>query len=210
MEYHELLASMIEKSNMTLKEIAAACRKKGVRIDPSYISKLQSGNYSPASEEINRALAAVFGENPNDLLFSAYIQKAPTMIQDFISALLSFFRNIAISTSKHVPADTAAVIHQEFVNLSDPDLVQRILSEREILLLLSYLLEKRGSGDDIFKEPSINVIRKNLMGIIMPDHSMEPRIPKGARIHLTQGSIETGKIYALTTPEGIHLVRRIG
>ncbi len=208
MSYHKTLSEMIDRSGLTLKEIAAKCSDKGVRIDPSYISKLQSGNYSPASEEINKALAESCDRNPDELVYAAYIEKAPSLIKNFIQELLQFFRTTASSLAQYAPENTANIIQDEFINLSDQDLVQRILTEREILAFLSHLIENQNKSPREFKEPSLDALRKTLIGITMPDSSMEPLIPAGARIHLHRAPFISGRIYALTTSDDSYLIRR--
>lgn len=208
MTYHELLAKMISQSGLTLRQISLVCKDNGVKIDPSYISKLQSGNYSPASEEVNIAIAKACSEKPEDLLYAAYIEKAPPMIQEFISQLLDFFRSTAISLTDHVPRRTAQMIEDQFINLSDQDLVQRLLSQREILTFLSRLVANNNADPDEFQETYLDEISKNLLGITMPDASMEPLIPQGARIHLRNEPCSSGNIYAVTAPDGRLLVRK--
>ncbi len=208
MRYHEILAKMILHSGMTLREISAKCLDLGVKIDPSYISKLQSGNYNPASDEVNSVLAEVCRENPKDLLYAAYFEKAPPTIQEFITQLLGFFRNTAQSLTENVPPKIAQMIQQEFINLTDQELVQRILQEKEILKFLSRLIANKDSDLNEFSESYLDEISKNLLGITMPDQSMEPVIPEGARIQLRTEPLTSGSIYVITVPDGRMLVRR--
>ena len=203
-----MLARMISNSGLTLRQIAAICKENGVRIDPSYLSKLQSGNYRPASEEVNLAIAKACNEKPGDLLYAAYIEKAPPMIKEFIQQLIDFFRNAALSLAENVPPKTAQIIEEEFINLSDQDLVQRILTQREILIFLTRLIANRNTDSKAFQEPYLDEISKNLLGITMPDASMAPVIPEGARIHLRQEPFASGNIYAVKNPDGCLLVRK--
>jgi transcriptional regulator with XRE-family HTH domain len=208
MRYHELLSKMVLQSGMTLREISQKCKENGVKVDPSYISKLQSGNYSPASDEVNIAIAEACGHSPDELLYAGYIEKAPPMIQDFITQLLGFFRKTARSLTEQVPAKTSQMIEQEFINLSDQDLVQRILTQKEILEFLSRLAAKQDTDLNEFKESYFDEISKTLLGITMADNSMEPLIPEGARIHLRQDPLVSGNIYAISAPDGRLLIRR--
>ena len=78
MIYKDLLKSYVEKSGLSLQEIANRITSEyGIGIDKSYISKLQNGKKDPASDELNKALATVTGGDVNELLTAAYIQKAP-------------------------------------------------------------------------------------------------------------------------------------
>lgn len=79
MEYSEILNEYIEKSGLSLGEIAAKMQEeKGISIDRSYISMLKNNKTkNPASDEINRALAEVTGGDPERLVLAAFYKKAP-------------------------------------------------------------------------------------------------------------------------------------
>lgn len=78
MTYSELLGEYIERSGFTLGEIALKMNEFGIKIDRSYISMLKNNKTkNPASDEINRALAQVTGGDPEQLLYAAYVEKAP-------------------------------------------------------------------------------------------------------------------------------------
>ena len=77
MQYKELLSSLVKKSGLTLREIADKCKEHGQSIDPSYISKLQTGKLPPPSEEVSRALALVTGGDTDELVWLSFVEKAP-------------------------------------------------------------------------------------------------------------------------------------
>ena len=81
MDYKEHLQKLIKESNLTLREIADRCRELGQSIDPSYISKIQTGKLPPPSEEVSRVLAGVLGGDPTELIWHGYIEKAPKEIK---------------------------------------------------------------------------------------------------------------------------------
>ena len=56
-----------------------------MQIDPSYISKLQTGKQAPPSEEASRILAKVLGGNLIDLLWLGFIEKAPIEIKQLFN-----------------------------------------------------------------------------------------------------------------------------
>jgi len=86
MNYAELLNEYITKSNLSLGEIARRMEdEKGIKVDRSYISMLKNNKTkNPASEEVNRALAEVTGGDPEKLIMSAFIEKAPQEVRDYI------------------------------------------------------------------------------------------------------------------------------
>lgn len=59
MKYANVLSDAVIASNMTYTQIVDKCRRKGVKISRSYLSKLCTGAMSPASDELNKALADV-------------------------------------------------------------------------------------------------------------------------------------------------------
>lgn len=91
MTYAQLLSEYIEKSGLSLGEIAQRMNAKGISIDRSYISKLKNGQKPPASEEVSRALAEVTGGDPEKLVLAGYIEKAPkeiqTILRDYLDKL---------------------------------------------------------------------------------------------------------------------------
>lgn len=84
MGYPEILSSYIEKSGLSLGEISLRLKNYGVSADRSYISKLRNGVKPPASDDLNEALAKVLGQEPDDLLIAAYIDKAPPLVKSFL------------------------------------------------------------------------------------------------------------------------------
>jgi|GEM_PF-2490430 len=210
MSYSETLAGMVGKSGLTLREIAGRCQEFGVSIDPSYISKLQSGSQSPASDEINTALAKACGENPEDLLFEAYMDKAPALMQQFIGQLLSFFREVAGILAASLPENMATITHTTFIDLPDRVLMRRILREEELrdaikAVFVSALSEP---ADFSFRDNNLNLSMLQLLGITMPDTAMAPLIPAGARLSLDYTEAGLGDIVLATLPDGTNTVRR--
>lgn len=82
--FSKLLGSYIDKSGLTLDEIADKCRSKGIEIHPTYISKLRKGTRSSPSEVISRALAEVCDEDPDELVFKGYLDKTPDPIREML------------------------------------------------------------------------------------------------------------------------------
>jgi len=82
MNYFEYLKSCIDKSGLTLQEIADQLKEHGFNISKGYISQLQNGKTErPATDELNRALAAVLSVDPEKLLMASMIEKAPEEIK---------------------------------------------------------------------------------------------------------------------------------
>lgn len=81
MNYSDLLKSYIKKSRLTLDEISEELNKKGLSASRQYLSRLQNGKNSPASEELSRAIAEITGGDPGELIVAAYLEKAPEEVK---------------------------------------------------------------------------------------------------------------------------------
>jgi SOS-response transcriptional repressor LexA len=96
MNYAELLSSYIEKSELSLGEVARRIKEqKGVKVDRSYISKLKNGDVNPPSDEISEALAAITGGDPVELIWAATVEKSHPLIQQSLA-------KIDVSHMKHI------------------------------------------------------------------------------------------------------------
>lgn len=88
LNYYELLRSYIKKSGLSLSEISEKLEPHGYKVSKGYISQLQNGKTeNPATEKLNRALAAVTGGDVEQLLTAALIENAPIEIKDKIAKL---------------------------------------------------------------------------------------------------------------------------
>lgn len=87
MGYKELLSDLVKNSGLTLREIADKCKELGISIDPSYISKLQTGKQAPPSDEVSRILAEALGADPIELIWLSYTEKAPDEIKPSLKRL---------------------------------------------------------------------------------------------------------------------------
>jgi len=84
MSYAELLKSYIRSSRLTLQEISESLNKRNLSASTQYLSKLQNGKVPPASKELNRALAEITGGDAEQLVITAYIEKAPSEVKKLI------------------------------------------------------------------------------------------------------------------------------
>ncbi|MCP3808435.1 hypothetical protein PPOLYM_03500 [Paenibacillus polymyxa] len=87
-KYSELLANAIKKSGLKLDKICSLVGDiTGNVLTKHYLSKLQNGKTSPASDKLNDALATVLGVNPIELKASAYYEKIPHEILDHLNSI---------------------------------------------------------------------------------------------------------------------------
>lgn len=89
MTYSELLSQYVKESGLTLRKIANEAEKQGVAVDPSYISKLQTGKMPPPSEEITVAIAEACGKDPEKLVIQGYIDKTPPHVRKLLDKQLA-------------------------------------------------------------------------------------------------------------------------
>ncbi|MBC9783487.1 hypothetical protein H1S01_03045 [Heliobacterium chlorum] len=109
MGYAERISELIEQSGMQLIEISARCKMYGVNVTSSYLSKLKGGKMPPPSENINIALAKVLEVNEDELIWEAFIDRAPDRFKeelvafrhawpDIRDSMLSYIEKIGLSS----------------------------------------------------------------------------------------------------------------
>ncbi|MHB1419937.1 MAG: S24 family peptidase [Bacillota bacterium] len=208
MSYQKTLASMISKSQKSLREIAKLCDEQGVNIDPSYISKLQSGkDQAPASEKVNIAIAKACAGDPDTLLFEAYMDKAPQIINEFVTKTVNLYREIIKSVLlSQLPKEQALIIENNLDSLSDRKFIQMIVNEG--FDLPPQINENTFIAKDQ-DDKDVKILVGPLFSVSMPDDSMYPIIPKGASFQLeTPDRLINGDIVIIKLQDNSFLVRR--
>lgn len=93
MTYAELLKKYIKESRYTLEEISGLLLQKGLSASREHLSRLQNGKVPPASDEINKAIADITGGDAEELIWCAYIEKAPEEVKNKLSNIKKEQRN---------------------------------------------------------------------------------------------------------------------
>lgn len=206
MSYSETLARMVENSGMTLKDLADKCKQSGVRIDPSYISKLQTAKQLPASDEINIAIAKACDSEPDILLYEAYMEKAPEMIREFIKKLTKLLKiNAKLSLLSQVPKEIEDLIEEQINGASEYELIQLFLT------MDTEKLESIGSGLVVkdHSDKDVRLLVNDFLNLNMPDDSMAPIINKGARVQIEgREYVKSGDIVVAVMEDKSYLIRR--
>ena len=184
LSYHETLSRIIKNSGLTLRDLSEKCKEEyNLRIDPSYLSKLQSGKQSPASDEVNITIAKVCDADVEELLFEAYMEKAPDSIKLFMKNMINYFRKMTIAMSKaQVPKEIAETYEKIINDTPSWEFVKVMLNEESLKLP-----EQDGTifyESDNPEHKNILIAANPLLNIPMPDNSMEPIIPQGAALQL--------------------------
>lgn len=196
--YADYLAAMISGSGKTLRRISEECMELGVAVDPSYISRLQSGKQAPASDEIHMALAQVCGADPGGLLLAAYSEKAPAFVQTFISEIAGYLMGLAKVTLGHnYPKPLAANMLGDLQKMNSWELISHIITDHKYIVeALSGLIDS--DGDKFYFE--------------MPDASLA-EIPFGSKMIVNSvqsiEEVSEGDYVLVTLKDNTHHVRRL-
>lgn len=192
MGYYESLAKMINDSGLTLKELSLKCEEYGVKVAPSYISKLQTKKQAPASDEVNTALARACNVDVDSFLYESYIEKAPEQIKKLHQNIATWLKDyMKLLSEVNHPNEVSRLLVQMQNQMSDYELFKHILSCTPSSL----------SSDESINE----TIGYNMT---MLDDSMEPKIPMGSEIEtFSNKSVKDGDVIVALLDDEI-LVRR--
>ncbi|AUM63545.1 hypothetical protein C0R09_02815 [Brevibacillus laterosporus] len=196
MNYYETLSQLIKESGLTLKEISEKCRELGVKIDPSYISKLQTKKQPPASDEINTALANVCRGDSENLLFLAHLERNPENIKKFIERTIYQFKESAkIVLGFQIPEEQL------------PNAIEKIDQLPPVFFLNKAIEEYPDELENT--EKAIEKIVNTIADYKMTDRSMEPKIPFNSNLELTNGEkLRNGDYILVELEDGCFTVRR--
>lgn len=205
MEYKELISEMVSKSKLTLREISDKARDRGVSIDPSYISKLQTGKQPPASEEVSRTIAEICNSDPDELIWEGYMEKAPTVIREFINNTLDYYRNLSINLLKQQLPKEIVKIAVEDISKKTPLQFIREINKMNLNSLEfdnnSFII-KSDIGED-------KIIFANFT-YQMEDESMSPLIPNGSKVTIIQKHVfKNGDLALMINENNNYLLRRL-
>ena len=195
MNYSQLISTTIKRSGLTLRDLSNFLMQYNIVINPSYISKMQTGKQIP-SDKINVAMAKILNIPEDQLLFAAAMDKAPKTTKTIIDTLMTFARDATkIMLSVYYPHELAKIKISQIDDYTDFDFFSSYANNPII---------------DKFK----SVYNKHTDAqyeINMPDDSMEPEIPENSILFLTEPTnIVNGDIVVATTNSNdSFLVRRI-
>lgn len=214
MSYSEFLSKIIKESGHSLRNIATLCEKKcNVTISASYLSKLQKGGQTPASEKVNRAIAKVCRINAEDLIFEADLERAPQSVKDVINYLIKFEKDLLIDTINKIPFNNneqSINVKQQlnhYLNMSNREFIKEIL-QKDNLDYKEFSNLKINSNDTTEKNTTNELFLKLSVGITMIDDSMFPTIKQGAKIELVKlDEYNNGDIIAVKLKDGNTIIR---
>lgn len=83
-KYHMILKSAVKESGWSMREISRRCKKIGVSLSQSYLSKLCTGEVPPPSDKLNvvlgELLSTVSSVTKDKLLVAAYKERIPEAV----------------------------------------------------------------------------------------------------------------------------------
>ncbi len=183
MSYAKMLESIINASELSLRQIAKRCSDIDVRITPSYISQLKNGKLSPPSEDISLALAKVCGsKSQSQLVFQGYMEKAPNLVREYMLASSALNKIMLESLCK-----TSGEVTSEFRKyIEDLDVLSALEMSSRFVGTASQV-----KGYNLLKEISLstgNVVKSdeqsNMVNFFLSDSSMSPTIPVHSYVYI--------------------------
>ena len=185
MPYTKLLNDIIDRSGLTLKEIAEKCTANGVKVTASYISTLKNDTNNRApSDEMSRAIAKACNcKDEGILVLEAYIDNAPPEFK----GVLDFLKSTIMFSMIGV-----------FENQIDNSQFQDLLKMTDSMPLSSLLIQLSKTTDESIEkafgmfnmtstiDDEINDIRiqtdlKEAQGFPVLDNSMFPIMPENSK-----------------------------
>ncbi len=206
MSYSKLLNDLIEKSEMSAKEIADKCTEQGQKVTASYISILRKEeNKRVPSDDISRALAKALGVDENKLLLEAFLDNAPPLLRTAIKNIyLMTVVFTAIALGSEIPESQRDDLKKLIDELPLSDIVIEIAKNKDINFNDNVLVKKEKIDDNTFNmkfqaNPEFDVL----------DNAMEPKLPKGSRVKIKmQNEYKNGDIIAFKEKGGKKLQYR--
>lgn len=189
MSYSNFLSKAIKETGYSQQQIATLAKTKyNTDIDPSYISKLQSGK-KIASNEINEVLAKVCKILPEDLQFEADFERTPKNVQKSIYDMIDILKKMFIKTFEAKSNDKDLYLQamnslstRQFVDLMASSDFSNFDSEEFNPFNKEITSEKILNRNDILNNLSMEIA----MNYKMNDGSMSPLIQQGAKLVLTE------------------------
>jgi len=178
-----MLDSIIEKSELSLRQIAKRCAELNLTITPSYISQLKNGKLPPPTAEVSLILAkACNSKEESKLIFQGYLEKAPDVIKEYMLAS-SELNKIMLETLYKTQGNSAMTEDamkylKEMDILSTIEMSSKYIKDGQVSLTADAAKELTLSSGGVVKEDS------NIITTFMPDTSMTPTIPVHSFLHI--------------------------
>lgn len=175
MNYAQMLDSIIEQSELSLRQIAKRCAELDLTITPSYISQLKNGKLPPPTAEVSLILAkACNSKEENRLIFQGYLEKAPEVIKEYMLASSQLnkvmLETLYKSQGNEEMADEALRYLKDMDILSTIELSSKYIKDGEINFTKEIAKEITLASGGLDRDA-------NMITAFMGDAAMSPTIP---------------------------------
>lgn len=184
MSYAEMLDAIITESELSLRQISRLCTQFDISITPSYISQLKNGKLPPPSPEVSLALAKVCNsKNQSQLVFQGYMEKAPTVIKEYMLASSELNRIMLESLCK---TENNTMTKESLDYIKNLDILSTLeMSSRYINS------DNQHSSKDLIREITLSSggvskiqAQGDMINFFLGDTSMSPTIPVHSYIYI--------------------------
>jgi len=183
MPYTKLLNQLIDKSGLTVKEIAERCNEQGQPITASYISVLRrEANGRVPSAEVSQALEAVLGAQKDALVLEGYLDGAPETLKQALRTMQGIVFEFALrAIDKAIPIGE---IERENIRSQVEEMPLSQLVLEVCLQPLPMFDGNIMTSSEQSEDGQINVNMSANLDFPITDSSMQPVLPEGSKAKL--------------------------
>ena len=200
MAYKDFMAETIKNSGHSLRKLVQICKEKyNVKITASYLSKLQTGGQTPASDNVNIAVAKACGIDPEDMLFEASLERAPEDVKKLVDIMVNQIKGMYIELGQNELVKKFDTEHdlEKFLSMNTRQFIRKMLEEEDLLidpLELNAPIQDKETDEKIGE-----LFAKLSIGLKILDNSMFPLIQQGAKLELDSvETVKNGDIVSIT------------
>lgn len=205
MPYGKLLRKMLVESNYTATEIAEECKKRGIRIDKSYISKLQNDKCNCPNEKISSEIAKICNKDERLLVLEGYIDNAPQEVKELLYSIRLLFSTItsnvlSYSTDKTIVAEFEKLIKNEPIS----EFILNVIDNKDTLINID-----KNIFQTVVTDNGVDMILTQPPAISVADNAMFPLITEKSKVCLSmQTNYENGDIVAVKINDKDNIIIR--
>lgn len=189
MNYAEMLGAIIEKSELSLRQITKRCAELDLSITPSYISQLKNGKLPPPSPDVSMILAKACGsKEESKLIFQGYLEKAPDVIKEYMlasSQLNKVMLETLCKSQGESIAEEAISYLKEMDILSSIELAGKYVRNGNVEIIQDMVKEITVASGGITKDQN-----SEIMTMFLGDSSMSPAIPMHSFLYVISTRID--------------------
>jgi len=184
-----MLGAIIEKSELSLRQITKRCAELDLSITPSYISQLKNGKLPPPSPDVSMILAKACGsKEESKLIFQGYLEKAPDVIKEYMlasSQLNKVMLETLCKSQGESIAEEAISYLKEMDILSSIELAGKYVRNGNVEIIQDMVKEITVASGGITKDQN-----SEIMTMFLGDSSMSPAIPMHSFLYVISTRID--------------------